>query len=194
MAMQQYSVKPEQLEAVHEKVKKMLAEGRRLDGSKPVQSWQQLREENHSLKRALEEMSDLRDDYKRRYEFARQDVKQLAEDFDRASRENTALKAQLETSRGLVEVLGEFVRREHPGLLEGILAESAEPAAPRAYKPRKTEHKTPEGVLARRRKYYRAHAERCKEHAKRYYAEHKEEMQRKAHERYMRSKENARNG
>lgn len=165
-----YDVKPEQLAAIQEKVQRMMAEGRRLDGTKPVKSWKELRDENHELQQRLEAQEDLAEDYKRRYAFAKQQL-------DMVSKEHKEALAQCAKYKDLTEALTAFIIQSFPD----IDAPQEEPKKP----------ESPEAELARikarrkeyNRRYYARHKEKILENGSRWRAEHPGYCARKARER-----------
>lgn len=165
-----YSVKPEQVAALQEKVKRLEAEGRLLDGTLPTQSWGQLRNENHELKRQIEQRDDVIDDYKRRLRLAEEQVR---------------------TAEKVVKVLATVIGRSCPEFAAELGLQPEQTAAVE-----KTE--TPEEALKRkkaeynrryylknrdneryqevRKKYYLEHRDQRRESYRRYYQQHKEEI------------------
>jgi uncharacterized coiled-coil DUF342 family protein len=53
-----FGIKPEQLAKNQEHTKELEAEGRRLDGSKPMKTWKELHEENITLLKKVENLED----------------------------------------------------------------------------------------------------------------------------------------
>ena len=180
-----FSVKPEQLEALQEKVKTMVAEGRRLDGSFPVQSWGELRNENHELKKKLEQANDVIDDYKRRCEEWRTEnnsmrSKLLVAEVKYADMVQTevTLKADLQKARDVTQVLCSVIAHISPEIAAelGIEAKDEETKADPTVLDQMEEKRRKKREYARR--YYYAHrAERLAYNAEYQRAHRKKEAQ-----------------
>ena len=148
-----YDVKPEQLAAVQEKVQRMMAEGRMLDGTKPVKSWKELRDENHELQQRLDEHTDIAEDYKRRYAFAKQQLDMVSKELEGTDKEHKEALAQCARYMDLAEALTTFIIQSFPD----IDAPQEEPK-----KPESAEDKLAR-IKARRKEYYRRYYARNKE-------------------------------
>lgn len=161
-----YEVKPEQLEAMQEKVKMLTAEGRRLDGSKPVKSWKELRDDNHELQKKLEEQTDIAEDYKRRYAFAKQHLERMTKEFgnaDKARREAIEQCARYkDLAESLMAVVAQFVPDFHEEKPQPVVPLTAEEQLQVIKDKRKAANrryylKHREEMLERSRKWYEAH-------------------------------------
>lgn len=162
--MPRFSVKPEQLAAVQEKVKRMEAEGRRLDGNKPLKSWQELRNENHELQKKLEQAEDIIDDYKRRYHEARAERLALTDRVEKDANERSALQLETECLKTdirnackVVELLCEIICHLCPEF-ENELRKETKPGTTKA---------------ERAWQWRKANKDKVREYNRRYYEEHK---------------------
>lgn len=168
-----FSVKPEQLEALQEKVKTMVAEGRRLDGSKPALSWQELRLKNHELQKQVEEAEDVIFDYRRRSEEWRVEANNLrnkileteAKLLD-ATKANEKTEADLRKARDTVQGLCEIIAHLVPEFGEE-LKKTTEPAE---------REMSDEARRARNRQYYAKNKDKFREWNHKYYVAHKERL------------------
>lgn len=172
-----YEIKPEQLEAVQEKVKMLAAEGRRLDGTKPAKSWKELRDENHELQQRLEAQEDLAEDYKRRYAFAKQHLEKMTEEFANADKARKEAVEQCAKYKDLAESLLAVVAQFTPEFYEP----TDKPVAPRSaeeelqhIKAQRKEYshryyiKNREKMLENNKKWRAAHPEAVAQYNKKY--------------------------
>lgn len=195
--IQRYKINPEQLAAVQEKVQKLTAEGRRLDGSLPVQSWGELRSENHELKKKLEQANDVIDDYKRRCEEWRTEnnsmrSKLLVAEVKYADivQAEVILKADLQKARDVTQVLCSVIAHISPEIAAelGIEAKNEETKADPAVLDPAEEQRRKKREYARR--YYYAHrAERLAYNAEYQRAHRKQRCE--AQKRYLQRKKEA---
>lgn len=174
-----YEIKPEQLEAVQEKVKMLAAEGRRLDGTKPAKSWKELRDENHELQRRLEAQEGLAEDYKRRYAFAKQHLEKMTEEFANADKERKEAVEQCAKYKDLAEsllaVVAQFTPEFHdvPEKTQSVAPRSAEEELQHIKAQRKEySHryyiKNREKMLEKNKQWRAAHPEAVAQYNKKY--------------------------
>lgn len=172
-----YEIKPEQLEAVQEKVKMIAAEGRRLDGSKPVKSWKELRDENHELQQRLEMQEDIAEDYKRRYAFAKQHLEKMTADFANADKERKEAVEQCAKYKDLAEsllaVVAQFTPEFHEPTDKPVAPRSAEDElqhikAQRKEYSRRYYIKNREKMLEKNKQWRAAHPEAVAQYNKKY--------------------------
>ena len=173
-----FSVKPEQLEALQEKVKTMVAEGRRLDGSKPALSWQELRLKNHELQKQVEEAEDVIFDYRRRSEEWRVEANNLRNkiletkvkllDATKANEKTEAdLRKARDTVRGLCEIIAHLVPE---------FGEELKKTTGPAEREMSDEERMAEARRARNRQYYAKNKDKFREWNHKYYVAHKERL------------------
>lgn len=165
-----YSIKPEQLDANQEKVRMYEAEGRRLDGTRPLQGWGELRNENHELKRKLEEAGDVIDDYKRRLHDTQERLTKAIGNEAQCSElvheltETIARKtAEYNKARTIIAVLAEHIGRLTPGFLEELQAEPEKQLTPQQERHRRYYAEHSAAVRAKQAAYYEANREKINE-------------------------------